>query len=130
MFKCFKCKKQQSTEEFYPGHLSRRYYLCKTCSRKKARDWRSKKYRTDAKFRLKVKTQKKQYDERHPTRKTDERLKKAYGISYDEYSELSNKQDGCCAICKQPEKVKRKGRLKKACGRSRSRYRAGARITL
>jgi hypothetical protein len=42
-------------------------------------------------------------------------LKIRYGISSVEYNQLWKKQKGVCAICKRPETIKRKGKVRKLC---------------
>ena len=41
-----------------------------------------------------------------------QRLKKDYGISYLNYMQMHNQQNGVCAVCKRPEKLKRNGKIR------------------
>jgi hypothetical protein len=47
-----------------------------------------------------------------PQTEKDRQLRAAFGVTEQEYLDLLSKQNGVCAICKQPEIVKRLGKLK------------------
>lgn len=40
-------------------------------------------------------------------------LKQAYGITLDEYNQMLTAQNGVCAICQQPERRTRNGRIRR-----------------
>lgn len=43
---------------------------------------------------------------RNPEYESSLKLKSRYGITPEQYTELFSKQNGCCAICKQPESAR------------------------
>jgi hypothetical protein len=43
--------------------------------------------------------------ELHPTRERKRDLYRAYGLSIEQYDEMAESQDNCCAICQKPEKA-------------------------
>lgn len=51
----------------------------------------------------KVKAIQKRYRDSHPNKKRDERLKRDFGITFDQYEKMRIGQDNKCAICKNPE---------------------------
>lgn len=67
-------------------------YLCKTCNATKARLWYSN---NKDKARKRIK----EYHCKHPEAHRRRWLKNAYGITIDDYNEMFENQDGCCAIC-------------------------------
>lgn len=44
-----------------------------------------------------------QWASQNPDKRRNSRLKRVYGISLEQYNEMFQKQNGCCAICLQPE---------------------------
>ena len=48
----------------------------------------------------------------NPTKKKNERLRRAFDITYDEYKVMLDEQGGVCAICKQPEMSMSYGKVK------------------
>lgn len=54
---------------------------------------------------------KKKYLQEHPGMAKSANLKKKHGVNYQFYLDLFAKQDGKCAICGQPEKYKRYGKV-------------------
>jgi hypothetical protein len=79
MKKCSTCAEEKPLSEYYKNKLSKDGYHgeCKPCNRVRAKNW----YKNN------------------PTRSKHNRLSKAYGISFDEYTELLKKQNNNCAIC-------------------------------
>lgn len=52
---------------------------------------------------------------KYPDRQKDTVLKKTYGISIEQYRDLIAAQNGCCAVCKKPETLIKKGKLLLLC---------------
>lgn len=50
-----------------------------------------------------IQNRKKDYYNRHPEKLRDKHLKSKYGITFEEYKEMFDKQAGLCAICGLPE---------------------------
>ena len=80
MKKCSTCAANKPLSEFYKNKLTKDGYHGegKHCNRTRAKNW----YKNN------------------PNRSKHNRLKKAYGISFDQYSGMLQNQKGLCAICK------------------------------
>lgn len=80
---CSKCKLEKPLEEFYPDKRSstKRASYCIACAKEHSKYW----YRTSEKYRQIVR---------------DSGLKLRFGISSDDYFQMLNDQNGCCAVCK------------------------------
>lgn len=79
---CFGCKKAFSNDKFYYNKITKTFSscYCKKCHKNKSRIWRAKnrdKYR-------------------------NYRLKFTYGVDANEYQKRYKNQNGCCAICQNP----------------------------
>lgn len=62
--------------------------------RKRTANWASEEYRNEQNRKLKIAVRKCHY-------------KKQYGITVEHYDEMFKKQNGCCAICKEPKLLDR-----------------------
>ena len=111
---CKKCKKEKDIKEFYLDKRSGYYWgKCKDCHALYARKWRKdnpKKYqaimlRSFNKNGYKIPDIQRRYRLKHPDKIRERRLKGRYGITLDEYNEISNKQDFKCAICDEKKKL-------------------------
>lgn len=83
---CLQCYQEKSLEEFYKDekNTSNVGSYCKQCSDRRNEDWR------------------KQNKERLNAIRRKTRLRKAYGITPEQYEDILSKQNGCCAICERP----------------------------
>ena len=79
-------------------------YCCKKCDNKKRKAYNEK-------HKKKVAANKKQYYELNKDKIRSRMLLKHYGIDSEEYDNLLCLQDGICAICKQPETRKLRGKI-------------------
>lgn len=95
MKKCSKCKKIKQTQEFNPDKRSKDgcYSSCRICKNKECATYR--KNNPD-----KIKTSGKKWRDKNPTWFRENDLKNEYGMSLNEYNQMFNNQNGCCAICK------------------------------
>jgi hypothetical protein len=73
---CSKCEKEKTLEEFYAGKTDTAW--CKECKRAYAR----------------------QHRKNNKKMKKNSDLLWRYGISLEDWKEMFEKQNGCCAICK------------------------------
>lgn len=82
--KCNSCGETKSLDDFHnrTNRKSGKYSQCRDCNRKRVKEWR-KQNRKRA-----VDLVRKSY------------LKQTYGITEEQYYELLDKQNECCAICK------------------------------
>lgn len=80
---CSSCKQEKSIEEFPHDRACRdgHAYRCRTCDAVMRKEWRKGHPET---FRLSC---------------TKSSIKKLYGLSWEEYNSLLQKQDNRCAIC-------------------------------
>ncbi len=100
---CTGCKLTQEDSEFTRSVKGRRGLTsrCKGCVRKWYEENRPR-------------FQKKKWDNyiRNPLKVRDNKLRTKFGITLEQYNELSNRQSNVCAVCFKPEVVKRKDKLK------------------
>lgn len=61
---------------------------------------------------LKLRAYQKSYREKNQKLLSDKERERRFGITRQEYAELFHRQDGKCAICKQPETAMRLGKVK------------------
>lgn len=80
---CTNCKTSKKLEEFHKNRKSKdgSTSWCKTCANTSSKAWN------------KVNLEKAK----------DFKLKRRYGISFEDYCQLLRRQNGTCAICKNPE---------------------------
>lgn len=95
---CSTCKNKKSYSEFYKnsGNKDGLTSLCKLCvkqSNNKSRNKNKEKYRVSQRT----------WDKNNPEKIRGYKLKHKYKISIEDYELLLIKQEGVCAICKQPE---------------------------
>lgn len=86
---CRRCEQAKPKTDFF-FRKDGMQGVCKTCSMHSARNWRQK---NRTKYRSYM---------------ADFNLKRLYGISSDEYQRLFENQNGACAICTCPERLRRK----------------------
>lgn len=98
---CTKCGEQKPASAFSQsgdrGNKRRPHSWCNTCRRiqnKVLRDRKLTQYR-EAAYRR--------------------RLERDYGITFEDYQKLLQAQDGVCAVCKQPERRRSRGRVLPLC---------------
>jgi hypothetical protein len=97
---CSGCLKRKHRNKFprratADGHYSR----CYVCYNKQKAEWR-------AKNPGKNQAAKQKYRSADPDRLRDNNLRSKYGISLADYNQMLAEQDGVCAICSLPERVK------------------------
>ncbi len=97
MKQCSTCAKWQPRQEFWarkdaPDGLD---YTCKPCNR--ARYKRTNVGRS--------------FNDRRRDVKWSAHLRRNFGITFEQYMELFDRQNGVCAICKEPETMTRGGRV-------------------
>ena len=80
---CTKCKKKKSIPEFHKSKSTKDGFSCwcADCRRQGQRDWYKK------------------YPEKAKAKERRLRIKREYGITIEQYNEMFNQQQGCCAIC-------------------------------
>jgi len=118
---CTKCKQIKKSSDFNknPRYKTGLSYWCRDCvklwwhtyfgkHKKKIQKLR-KKYKL--KNRLKILKQSKKYNNNHKKEHQNAQLKKKFGFGILEYKKLFKLQNGRCAICKKPEKIKRHNRI-------------------
>jgi hypothetical protein len=90
---CSRCRKYQPWSEYSPNpyaRLTKRQAACKTCRNEKSREVVS----ADP-------------EARRLAARRDYLLRK-YGVTLEQYAELSERQEHKCALCRQPETVRRR----------------------
>ena len=93
---CSKCDKPFPLSEFYKRSKGNGLYsACKTCHKQQSVIWQ-------AAHSDKVRNIKRLSARRHKDTRKNYRLKKAYGISLEEYQEKVHLQHNLCDICKKP----------------------------
>jgi tRNA(Ile)-lysidine synthase TilS/MesJ len=90
--KCVKCLEDKPQELFYLRKKGLRRRECKSCFDKKNRQWRVN-HRPEQRERSR-----RQYHE-NPEYWRNRGLKNRYGITFEEFKEMLEKQDGKCLIC-------------------------------
>src|ERR1019366_9572115 len=112
---CFQCKnpripKQKLCEECAVkarAYAKARYYTNHSALREKARHWARERYRKDPE---KMRIYQRERYRKHPELFRGYELKQHYGITLAEFEILNTKQGGCCAICKKPPTIGKRGR--------------------
>ena len=99
---CTKCKEYKKIEEFYISNskVNARKVVCKSCDqsfRKERKSTFSLKWK-EAEKRRKLK-----WGRDYPEKCRNSRLKSVFGITSEEYNDLSEKQNHNCAICNEKE---------------------------
>lgn len=110
MKKCIKCKISKSLEGFHshPGYKDGLRTRCRSCVNEQRKIRYKKnpepfnKYSRSyyAKNADKCRSWAKQYRKDNPLIYKNYRLKECYGITIDDYQNILDSQNGCCAICK------------------------------
>jgi hypothetical protein len=92
--RCCRCKEAKSLLQFYNANKGRfkKRADCKECHKTSMREWREKN-------RERIRESNRIYTRDNPDiwRKRD--LRRAYGISLEQYQEMVERQGGLCAIC-------------------------------
>lgn len=137
MKKCWTCLTEKNEDEFYVSkrHPERVQRRCKVCVLESNRRWARHKYAQDkkdtkrrnliererqkayarewsAKNPDKARERSQRWRERNPGYRYKVHLRKAYGLSWDEYMAMHTSQMGMCAICKGPQTSTYKGRIR------------------
>ena len=111
--KCNKCNKEKSLDSFYKDKngINGRRSVCIECDVKKAKKWNSsnkeahasheRKHRTNNKDD--VKANRARYVKKNPRSVKNSALKFNYGITIDQFEEMSQQQGNACAICEIPK---------------------------
>ena len=71
------------------------------------------KYKNDAEWRERRLAAVKEYKRKNPGYRLIVELRSKYKISPEEYAALLRKQKGLCAVCRQPERAKLRGKTKR-----------------
>lgn len=101
MRKCLTCN--ESGKRFYNYEHEKKCTDCMKIRRKES-------YKANREYVLKRVSR---YRKGNPDKIKHTKLKQAYGISFEEYQTMVQKQNGVCVVCERPEKVRWKGRLTK-----------------
>lgn len=113
--KCTKCGIEQPIENFGGGFIKslgrfRRMSWCRTCFDQFQKSWASRNVERVRTKSREFQRRKRQSDPTFGQRSERRRRIKKYGLPDDWYERQLEKQDGVCAICKQPEtQVGKKG---------------------
>lgn len=104
---CTVCKKRLLFEAFHKDGRSKTglQSRCRNCYR----DWYNKRYRENPEFREKRNNHFARYYEKYPTfrdQKNAVRFFRKYGITIEQFAEMSTAQGDLCVICRQPPKGK------------------------
>lgn len=94
---CACCKIEKDEKEF-PIKQGRLYSYCLKCSTEKVKEWREKHPNRNKEICDKWKA--KQEKEVLYKKYKNKDLKRAYGITYEDYKRMLNDQNNKCAICK------------------------------
>jgi len=91
------CNKDLPISEFYVGIYGSGglQSSCKSCQKRKSSDWRRH-------HPEQARNTSRAWELKNKRRRKDTALRKDHGISLVKYEALLNKQEGACAICKQP----------------------------
>jgi hypothetical protein len=101
---CFKCKVEKPVSEFHK-YKERFQSYCKACSITIGTKWK-KENRERHLF------QKRKRYESSKDIDRNSKYKRKYGITLEEYNKMLENQNGLCAICNSPEKVKTDDKVK------------------
>lgn len=103
--KCTECGLEKSRDEFYRNKSGNSYGRCKKCQNKYSLKWRDENEENKKKHSEYVKKWKAEHPEhqrewrkRNADKVANYELKQ-FGIDYDEYNRIFEKQNGACAIC-------------------------------
>ncbi len=93
---CTKCHiVKEESEFYYDSYAGRIRSECKNCLNSITKVRRSKLDKEDYNYAA--------------------HIRKTYGITYQQYEEMLEKQNGVCAICKKCETLKQKGKTRRLC---------------
>jgi hypothetical protein len=89
---CRKCNMEKPSSQFYVAKNGQPTSSCRQCkSRANRLEPKEKVYARILRWKA-----------RNPTRTKDARLRRKYGMSFEDYTKLLIKQEYLCAICKEP----------------------------
>ena len=95
---CPKCGKDTSEKDYYPSQLKKKYAWCKVCLVNNNRKHRPKHKERDKQYN-------KEYRQKFPDKcrasERNAKLKKAYGISQNDFCRLLESQGNRCKICRE-----------------------------
>ena len=121
---CIKCGVRKNLEEFPPRVDSKdgRRNLCRVCYRLQYRNWKKpNQERLNAANRRwyyanheRAKELGRKWGRANPKKIMDYRLRSQFGITYEDYCQMEQRQNSRCACCRQPETV-----ISKQAGRTR-----------
>lgn len=107
MKQCAKCKSEKPRNEFYKDKVLKDGLTsyCKACIKSASIQWGQQN-------RNRKNTREKKRRDENPRINKETPLRR-FNLTTEDYSALSDFQEGVCAICKKPETVARKGKLKR-----------------
>jgi|TARA_Y100000296_G_scaffold70264_1_gene84787 hypothetical protein len=111
---CTKCEEEKAAEGYYRHSGGTLYGECKECHADRASSWRSRnkdKWREYSR-RSREKLKRALSNEEWVALQKDGNLRHKFNMTLEDYHQLWGKQEGLCAICKNPETATRKGVLK------------------
>lgn len=89
---CSKCGRLKSSDFFYKRKTGKLDSWCRECNSKASNNWRNKN-------RKKHNKSSRDWAKNNPDHKRNTRYLYAYGITLEQYNNILNKQNECCAIC-------------------------------
>lgn len=124
---CARCKVVQAFSEFYPKKIKGKpgYFdsYCKACVAKKAREytdqhpekayWNCVNYRKNNPERVRANSRR--WESINKNKRWDGKLKRTYGITLDQYNQISEQQNNVCAICKDSDEDRKHLKFKRLC---------------
>lgn len=78
---CNRCSVKLTVDNWHKSAAKRRWLICTNCARLRLNE----------------------YNRANPDKVFKKNMERRYGITYDQYVDLLNKQNGVCAICEQTE---------------------------
>lgn len=105
--KCNKCGEIKPVSEYYRRGNSYRH-ICKICNKEAVAQWRAEKPKeTSLKRKIyratrveKDRLQAKNWRDANAERQQTNQLRRLYGITFDQFTQILESQNNCCAICK------------------------------
>lgn len=114
---CSKCNSSKPIDAFRKrpdrsenGKRRGRWSCCKQCEADNTKTPRGRMLQKQRGLRFRMKLRNRDYDE-YRRREREQNLRRKYGFGEDGYKQLAEKQNGVCAICKNPPTRGRSGKL-------------------